>query len=271
MTDKLSRYKQQVLNDFNNRRSYETEFHKQAAHRLVELAQLQPGQTVLDVATGTGLAAIAAARAVGPSGSILGTDFSSRMLLQAREKAAALQLDHVSFEMTDADHQTVPAEQFDAILCSCAIAYFRDIPAILRRWHHGLKPGGTLAFSCLTEASPSASALFRDVVAQQGHIVENPNALLGTPTNCQQQLSFGFTGTSIVSKQFGFYVQDGETIWNGNAKSAFGLQDVDWPADKVERGKQLFIDKLSAASAEAGYWNDLVMLFVVARKPARPA
>jgi ubiquinone/menaquinone biosynthesis C-methylase UbiE len=62
MTDlSLITYKQQVLNDFNNRSNYENEFHRRAATRLVELAQLQSGQYVLDIATGTGLAAIAAA------------------------------------------------------------------------------------------------------------------------------------------------------------------------------------------------------------------
>src|SRR4028119_120015 len=76
MTDSLSAYKQQILNDFNNRPDYENEFHKQAATRLVELANLRSGKFVLDIATGTGLAAIAAAEAVGYAGSVLGTDES---------------------------------------------------------------------------------------------------------------------------------------------------------------------------------------------------
>lgn len=77
MTDSLlSNYKQQIINDFNNRQNYENEFHIRAANRLVELAKIQPGQQVLDVATGTGLAAIAAAVAVGSTGRVLGTDES---------------------------------------------------------------------------------------------------------------------------------------------------------------------------------------------------
>ncbi|MEG5172257.1 hypothetical protein [Microcoleus sp. B3-D7] len=67
MTDSLSAYKQQILNDFNNRPDYEKEFHKQAATRLVELAKVRSGQQVLHIATGTGLAAIAddALRSIG--------------------------------------------------------------------------------------------------------------------------------------------------------------------------------------------------------------
>ncbi|MEG4580974.1 hypothetical protein QUA71_15360 [Microcoleus sp. MON1_C5] len=67
MTDSLSAYKQPILNDFNNGRYYENEFHQQAATRLVELAKVRSGKLVLDIATGTGLAAIAddALRSIG--------------------------------------------------------------------------------------------------------------------------------------------------------------------------------------------------------------
>ncbi|WP_293154742.1 MULTISPECIES: hypothetical protein [unclassified Microcoleus] len=68
MTDSLSAYKQQILNDFNNRPDYENEFHKRAATRLVELAKLRSHQQVLDIATGTGLAAVAVAQIVGAGG-----------------------------------------------------------------------------------------------------------------------------------------------------------------------------------------------------------
>jgi ubiquinone/menaquinone biosynthesis C-methylase UbiE len=76
MTDSRSAEKQQILKDFNNRPDYENEFHKQAATRLVELAKVRSGQQFLDIATGKGLAAIAAAEAVGSAGSVLGTDES---------------------------------------------------------------------------------------------------------------------------------------------------------------------------------------------------
>ncbi|WP_414544984.1 class I SAM-dependent methyltransferase [Nostoc sp. CCY0012] len=82
----LSDYKQQILNDFNSRTNYENEFHTRAARRLVQLSKLQSGQQVLDIATGTGLAAIAAAMVVGSTGSVLGTDFALGMLQQAKQK-----------------------------------------------------------------------------------------------------------------------------------------------------------------------------------------
>ena len=147
----LSVYKQQILNDFNNRPNYENEFRRRAATRLVEWAKLQPGQQVLDVATGTGLAAITAAQVIGSTGHVLGIDFASGMLQQARQKVAATSLTNIKFEEADADEQEFQESQFDVILCSSAIVYLTDIPSSLRRWHNALKAGGVVAFSCSTE------------------------------------------------------------------------------------------------------------------------
>ncbi|MEO1069772.1 MAG: methyltransferase domain-containing protein, partial [Cyanobacteria bacterium J06638_6] len=158
------------------------------ATQLVELAKLQSGQQVLDIATGTGLAAIAAAQVVGSTGHVLGTDFALGMLRQAQQKIQALGLKNIRFEEADADTQQFQQEEFDAILCSSAIVYLTDIPAALRQWQRALKPGGILAFSCLAETSPSASVLFRAVVQKYGVTIPNPNKLLGTPERCCQML-----------------------------------------------------------------------------------
>ncbi|MBH8551863.1 methyltransferase domain-containing protein [Nostocaceae cyanobacterium CENA357] len=263
----FSDYKQQILNDFNNRQNYENEFHKRASTRLVELAKLQPSQQVLDVATGTGLAAIAAAQVVGSTGHVLGIDFASGMLQQAQKKVAALALMNITFHEADADEQEFQDNQFDAILCSSAIAYLTNIPRVLHRWHNALKPGGTIAFSCLAATSPSASVLFRMVVQRYGVTILNPNELLGTPEKCYQMLqSIGFADIEITTEQFGFYLQDAEVAWTGNAKSAFGLQGVQWSAQQWEQCKQEYFTELNAASDQQGFWNNVTMFFVTGHK-----
>jgi ubiquinone/menaquinone biosynthesis C-methylase UbiE len=268
MTDSsLSAYKQQILNDFNNRPNYENEFHRRASTRLVELAKLQSGQQILDIATGTGLAAIAAAQIVGSTGRVLGTDFASGMLQQAHQKVAALGVTNIKFEKADADEQEFQESQFDVILCSSAIVYLTDIPTSLCRWHTALKPGGVVAFSCLAETSPTASILFRKVVQKYGITIPNPNELLGTPERCCQILeTTGFEESEITTEQFGFYLQDTEVGWTGNAKSAFGLQDVKWPEEQWERCKQEYFKEISRHSTKEGFWNDVTMFFVIAHK-----
>jgi ubiquinone/menaquinone biosynthesis C-methylase UbiE len=149
------------------------------------------------------------------------------MLRQAQQKVADLALTNIEFEEADADEQQFQESQFDAILCSSAIVYLTDIPNTLRQWHNGLKPGGVVAFSCLAESSPTSSVLFREVVQRYGLTVPNPNELLGTHEKCCQIMrSIGFEDIKITNEQFGFYLQDAEAAWNGNANSAFGLQGV---------------------------------------------
>ena len=73
------------------------------ARRLLGYAGLRPGEKVLDVATGTGLVALPAARLVLPSGFVTGIDLSDGMLSKARENAAELGLTNVTFGQADAD------------------------------------------------------------------------------------------------------------------------------------------------------------------------
>ncbi|MGD1941102.1 MAG: class I SAM-dependent methyltransferase [Leptolyngbyaceae cyanobacterium] len=268
MTDSsLRAYKQQILNDFNNRQNYENKFHRKAATRLIALADLQLGQHVLDVATGTGLAAIGAAQLVGSAGRVLGTDLALGMLQQAQQNVEALGLTNIKFEKADADEQELPESQFDRILCSSAIVYLTDIPTSLRRWHNALKPGGVVAFSCLAENSPTSSVLFRAVVQKYGITIPNPNELLGTPEKCCQMLeAIGFEETNVTTEQFGFYLQDAEVGWMGNAQSAFGLQNAKWSEAQLQQCKQEYFAAISKVATEDGYWNDITMFFVTARK-----
>ncbi|WP_110987336.1 class I SAM-dependent methyltransferase [Acaryochloris thomasi] len=263
----LNRYKQQIRNDFNSRSNYESEFHRKAAARLVELAKLQAGQRVLDVATGTGLAAIAAARVVGLTGHVLGTDFSAGMLQQARAQAEALGLKNIVFENVDADNQELQERQYDIVLCSSAIVYFTDIPAVLEQWHSALRSEGRVVFSCLAETSPSASVVFRSVVKKYGITIPNPNALLGTPEKCRQILeAAGFEGTEMVPEQFGSYLQDASAVWAGNARSAFGLQDAQWSEEQLNQCRLEYLAEIKKVSTEDGYWNDVTLFFVTAHK-----
>jgi hypothetical protein len=76
----------------------------------------------------------------------------------------------------------------------------------------------------------------------------------------------GFKEISIITEQFGFYLQDVEAGWIGNAKSAFGLQAVKWSTEQLKQCKQKYFAEINKASTEAGYWNDVTMFFVTAQR-----
>lgn len=118
-----------------------------AAKRLLELAQLQPGEVVLDVATGTGHLALAAAQAVGPGGAVTGLDLTHEMIEQARSKASALNLANIAWWEGDAEAPPFPDETFDAVLCSSAIFFLPHQLQALQEWRRCLKPKGRVLFS----------------------------------------------------------------------------------------------------------------------------
>src|SRR5256714_4309069 len=82
------------------------------SERLVELAGVEPGSRVLDVAAGYGEPSLTAARAAGPQGSVVATDISTEMIAFGRERAAAAGLDNIEFVESDAASLEVPGDSF---------------------------------------------------------------------------------------------------------------------------------------------------------------
>lgn len=201
-------FKQQVAEFFNQRPQYdeESDFHPRLAAQLIEYADLQPGHKVLDVATGTGLVAIAAAQKVAPDGWIVGVDLAEGMLRQAKAKIEYLQLFNISLYLQDVETVNLPANCFDRILCSSALIYLTDISANLRRWHEALKPNGWVGFHGFAETAFVTSTVMQQVARSFG-IDLVFNQATGTESACRSLLtSAGFTDITIHMAQLGGYL-----------------------------------------------------------------
>lgn len=110
--------------------------------RMVELAEIQPGHRVLDVATGIGEPAVTAARRVGPTGKVIGIDQAPNMLAIGRERVTSLGLENVEFQEMDAERIDFPESSFDAVLCRMGLMFLPDVSAALKRIRSVLTPGG---------------------------------------------------------------------------------------------------------------------------------
>jgi ubiquinone/menaquinone biosynthesis C-methylase UbiE len=113
-----------------------------AHKRLLALADLRAGERVLDVACGTGLVTFPAAEAVGPSGAVVGTDISEKMVEAARALAGSNGFAHVNFEHRDAENLRLPEESFDVALCALGLMYLPDPLEALRQMRQVLRRGG---------------------------------------------------------------------------------------------------------------------------------
>jgi len=113
-----------------------------AQRRLLALADLRPGERVLDVAAGTGIVTFAAAAQVGPTGTVFATDLSDEMVRLLRSAALARGIRNVRAERMDAQQLTLPDATYDAALCALGLMYVPDPLAALREMHRALRPGG---------------------------------------------------------------------------------------------------------------------------------
>ena len=117
------------------------------SERLVELAGVEQGSRVLDVAAGYGEPALTAARKAGPHGSVVATDISAEMLAYGRERAAAAGLENVEFVESPAAALDFPADSFDAALSRWGLIFEPEAEAVAGRIRGFLKPGARFAIS----------------------------------------------------------------------------------------------------------------------------
>jgi ubiquinone/menaquinone biosynthesis C-methylase UbiE len=113
--------------------------------RMVELAGIGPGSHVLDIATGLGEPALTAARRVGSDGAVIAVDHAPDMLRLARERAEALGLDNVTFQVRDAEALVFAEATFDAVLCRWGLMFLPDLVGTLTGIRKTLCPGGRFA------------------------------------------------------------------------------------------------------------------------------
>jgi ubiquinone/menaquinone biosynthesis C-methylase UbiE len=132
---------------------------------LLRAARIAPGQRVLDVATGTGLAAEAACSIVGPAGSVLATDMSPEMVDKARGRLVE-QWPNAAVAVEDGQALSFSNDSFDAVLCSLGLMFFPDPARALAGFHRVLRPGGRAAISVLTAPERSYNGRINVIVAR---------------------------------------------------------------------------------------------------------
>jgi enediyne biosynthesis protein CalE5 len=132
-----------------------------------DVAPWRAGSRVLDVACGAGYPALAAARAVQPSGRVVATDLSSQMIDVASKRARAEGLHHIEFVQRDGEDLQFHSQSYDVVTNAYGLMFCPDPPGALAEAHRVLVPDGRIAL--VTWDLPSTSPFFsviRDIAAR---------------------------------------------------------------------------------------------------------
>jgi arsenite methyltransferase len=187
------------------------------------LAQLSPGETVLDLGSGGGIDVLLSARRVGPTGKAYGLDMTDEMLALARDNQCKAGLENVEFLKGEIENIPLPDNSVDVIISNCVINLSGDKDRVLHEAFRVLKPGGRFAVSDVVTRGDVPPQVRQDMLLWVGCIA----GALRDDEYQDKLRAAGFEGVKIEPTRI-YAIEDAREFLSGKGV------DVDALAPQVE-------------------------------------
>jgi ubiquinone/menaquinone biosynthesis C-methylase UbiE len=245
------------------------------ADRLIVRLNPARGAKILDVATGTGVVAMAAMQAVGHEGRVMAIDLAEGMLDRLQTKIDKFGIPNIDLHVMDAAALEFRSNYFDHVVCSFGISFLPDMALGLREWARVTKPGGRILFTVFgKQAFQPMMELFIRRIENFG--VDAPDEdtpfaamRLADPERCRDLLSgAGFKDIEVHTEQLGYHLKDEaewwEVIWNSGMRE--WVERI--PPARQESFRVEHLADVRPLMSEQGLWLNVETLFAAGTKPS---
>lgn len=187
----------------------------------IALAELNPGEVVLDLGSGGGIDVLLSAKRVGPTGKAYGLDMTDEMLALARQNQEEAGVENVEFLKGEIESIPLPDNSVDVIISNCVINLSTDKDRVLREAFRVLKPGGRFAVADIVLTEPLAADLQRHLELWAGCVA----GALHMDEYLVKLINAGFTRPSVETART-YSADDAEGIIPENVIREIGPEGV---------------------------------------------
>ena len=231
--------------------------------RLVEVAGINVGARVLDIASGRGAVLFPAAERVGAGGEVVGVDLADAMADATSEEAARRGVT-ARVSVMDAEELTFPDEVFDFVTCGFGIMFFPDQDRALAQMRRVLKSGGCLALSTWRVAQ---GADLHPVLKEIGIFRQREPGWITEPDTLEGLIRRnGFTNINVQIDSMDFRYTDAEDVWQTARGTGMRRLLDRLDATQKERALALFTERVKPHQRDDGYYLTATALLAVARR-----
>lgn len=268
--DERKEFIRQVFNTVCERYGKDSlRFFENAANHLPGLLNLRGKEQVLDIATGTGLAASRMAAFL-PQGHVTGIDMSEGMLQQAEAMRKELGLNNIDYRQMDMTQLDLPEAHYDVINASFAIFFVKDMDFLVRHISTRIKPGGRLLSTHFAAGSmaPMQELLMRRL---QDYGVEVPQAAWSQLDNEEENRRLfaqaGLTGIEHQRHQVGYHFKQADEWWDVVWWAGFRGFVNQLPEQSFTKFKQEHLAEVAALADADGIFFNVEVIHTLGTRP----